>query len=219
MDEAKKKDPNFLKNIKKGAFHKALGKEEDAEITPSDIKKGLHSEDPHEVKMANFARNAKKWKHKGKVAEAVDADAPAQRAFENHVTCGSCGAKVSTKNMSANTRMKAVCPSCGEALNPHTPRKMAEAVDADRGAERTFEKHVTCGSCGAKVSTKNMSANTRMKAKCPSCGAALNPHIGKQENVLNRLGNFLSEKKNICSKCNKPMKENTEGNTKYCQGH
>jgi hypothetical protein len=48
--------------IEKGAFHKWLGKKESEPITEADIKKGLASKDPHVVKMANFAKNAKKWK-------------------------------------------------------------------------------------------------------------------------------------------------------------
>lgn len=50
-------------DIKKGAFHRWLGKDEDEPITTSDIKKGLESGEPHIVKMANFAKNVKKWKH------------------------------------------------------------------------------------------------------------------------------------------------------------
>jgi hypothetical protein len=49
--------------IKKGAFHRWLGKSEDSPITDADIKRGLASRDPHVRKMANFARNARKWKH------------------------------------------------------------------------------------------------------------------------------------------------------------
>jgi hypothetical protein len=51
--------------IKHGAFHKFLGKKEGAPITGSDIKKGLAA-GGHAAKMANFARNAKKWHHGGK---------------------------------------------------------------------------------------------------------------------------------------------------------
>jgi hypothetical protein len=49
-------------HLDKGAFHRWLGKSEDQPITESDIKKGLNSKDPHVNKMANFARNARKWK-------------------------------------------------------------------------------------------------------------------------------------------------------------
>ena len=48
-------------HIRKGAFHKWLGKKPDAAITASDIAKGKASDDPHAVKMATFAANAKKW--------------------------------------------------------------------------------------------------------------------------------------------------------------
>lgn len=43
-------------HIKKGAFHKWLGKSEDEPITAADIKKGLAA-GGHAAKMANFARN------------------------------------------------------------------------------------------------------------------------------------------------------------------
>lgn len=44
-------------DIKKGAFHRWLGKSEDAPITAADIQKGLNSRDPHARKMAQFAKN------------------------------------------------------------------------------------------------------------------------------------------------------------------
>lgn len=46
-----------------GAFHRWLGKKPDEAITDDDIQKGLDSEDPHVRQMANFAKNARKWKH------------------------------------------------------------------------------------------------------------------------------------------------------------
>ena len=49
--------------LKKGAFHKWLGKDEDEPITTTDIQKGLNSDDAHVRKMAQFAKNAKGWKH------------------------------------------------------------------------------------------------------------------------------------------------------------
>jgi len=55
------KDESAIKEINKGAFHRWLGKAEDSPITTADIEKGLHSKDPHVRKMANFAKNAKKW--------------------------------------------------------------------------------------------------------------------------------------------------------------
>jgi hypothetical protein len=48
-------------HIRKGTFHKWLGKNPDSPITPVDIAKGKASGDPHVVKMATFAANAKKW--------------------------------------------------------------------------------------------------------------------------------------------------------------
>lgn len=50
-------------HIKPGAFHEWLGKSKDEPITEADIQKGLKA-GGHAAKMANFARNAKKWKHK-----------------------------------------------------------------------------------------------------------------------------------------------------------
>ena len=50
--------------IEHGAFKKWLGKPEDEPITDADIAKGLASDDPHVNKMAQFAKNARKWKHK-----------------------------------------------------------------------------------------------------------------------------------------------------------
>ena len=48
-------------HIRKGAFHKWLGKKLDSPITAADIAKGKASGDSHVVKMATFAANAKKW--------------------------------------------------------------------------------------------------------------------------------------------------------------
>lgn len=42
--------------IKKGAFHRWLGKDESDPITEDDIARGLASNDPHVVKMAQFAK-------------------------------------------------------------------------------------------------------------------------------------------------------------------
>jgi hypothetical protein len=43
--------------IKKGAFHKWLGKPEDEKITQADIERGLKSNDPHVRKMAQYVAN------------------------------------------------------------------------------------------------------------------------------------------------------------------
>jgi hypothetical protein len=49
-------------HIRKGGFHKWLGKKEGEPITEADIEKGLAA-GGHAAKMANFARNAKKFHH------------------------------------------------------------------------------------------------------------------------------------------------------------
>ena len=60
MAEAKKKNPIHIKKENEGkftAYKKRTGKS---------TSEALHSKDPHVRQMANFARNAKKWHHKGK---------------------------------------------------------------------------------------------------------------------------------------------------------
>jgi hypothetical protein len=59
----KKRKPSFRAaiHVRKGAFHKWLGKKPDSPITAADIAKGEASNDPHVVKMATFAANSKKW--------------------------------------------------------------------------------------------------------------------------------------------------------------
>ena len=57
-----------IKPSHEGRFARDVGKKPGAAITQSDIEKGLHSKDPAERKRANFARNARKWKHGGKKA-------------------------------------------------------------------------------------------------------------------------------------------------------
>ena len=49
-------------HVRKGGFHKWLGKKEGEPITDADIEKGLKA-GGHAAKMANFARNAKHWSH------------------------------------------------------------------------------------------------------------------------------------------------------------
>lgn len=63
--EAAGKDKKDIK-VKKGGFHKWLGKSEDQPITAADIAKGLKSDDPHVKKMAQFAKNFGAGKKKAK---------------------------------------------------------------------------------------------------------------------------------------------------------
>lgn len=44
-------------HVRKGLFHKWLGKEQDSPITQADIAKGKASKNPHVVHMATFAQN------------------------------------------------------------------------------------------------------------------------------------------------------------------
>jgi hypothetical protein len=59
----KKRKPSFRAaiHVRKGAFHKWLGKKPDSPITAADIAKGKTSDDSHVVKMATFAASSKKW--------------------------------------------------------------------------------------------------------------------------------------------------------------
>lgn len=56
-EEEKEKEQAMKEDIDKGAFHRWLGKPEDADITQADIEKGLASDDKHVRKMAQFAKN------------------------------------------------------------------------------------------------------------------------------------------------------------------
>jgi hypothetical protein len=49
-------------DLRKGGFHRWLGKSEDDPITGEDIKKGLAA-GGHPAKMAGFAKAARKFKH------------------------------------------------------------------------------------------------------------------------------------------------------------
>lgn len=66
MPDKKKEPAKPIHDIKKGAFHKWLGKAQGESITDADIEKGLKSNDAHVKKMAQFAKNARKFKHDGK---------------------------------------------------------------------------------------------------------------------------------------------------------
>lgn len=52
-----------IKPSHKGRLHSALGVEPDTSIPEGKLQEALDSDDPHLRKMANFARNAKSWKH------------------------------------------------------------------------------------------------------------------------------------------------------------
>jgi hypothetical protein len=52
-------------HIKKGAFHAWLGKDPSQPITGADIQRGLAA-GGHAAKMANFAKNARRWHHEDK---------------------------------------------------------------------------------------------------------------------------------------------------------
>ena len=49
-------------NIRRGGFHKWLGKKKDAPITKEDIEKGKAA-GGHAARMATFAENAKHFQH------------------------------------------------------------------------------------------------------------------------------------------------------------
>jgi len=85
MEEAKVKKPIDEKKIHKGKFHEWLGKDKDEPITDADIEKGLASDDPEVRKMANFAKNARKWKHK---KAKVAAEAIAQEGITGGAAVG-----------------------------------------------------------------------------------------------------------------------------------
>jgi hypothetical protein len=70
-EKKKEKLPPMDLDIKKGAFHRWLGKKEGEPITMADIQRGLKSSDPHVRRMAQFAKNSKKWKHKKKEKPAA----------------------------------------------------------------------------------------------------------------------------------------------------
>lgn len=54
-----------FKHIKKGAFHRWLGKSPDEPITEADIEKGIKA-GGHAAKMAEFAKSAQAGKFGGK---------------------------------------------------------------------------------------------------------------------------------------------------------
>jgi len=52
-----------IKPSHRGKLHKYLGIPEDQEIPVSKLKALMDNKDPEVVKMANFALNARNWKH------------------------------------------------------------------------------------------------------------------------------------------------------------
>lgn len=59
--KGKKKNPIHIKKSKEGSFT-AYAKRNGLSMSEA-IEKGLHSKDPAIRKKANFARNARSWKH------------------------------------------------------------------------------------------------------------------------------------------------------------
>lgn len=57
--------------VKKGTFHKWLGKKPGEKLTAIDIQRGLNSSEPHIRKMAQFAKNARQFKHHQHAHEAL----------------------------------------------------------------------------------------------------------------------------------------------------
>lgn len=56
--------PIDTSGLRKGALHRWLGVPEDKELTSAELEKAANSKDADVRKMANFAKNAKKWNHK-----------------------------------------------------------------------------------------------------------------------------------------------------------
>jgi len=112
----KKKKLN-LKNIKKGSFHEWLGKKPGEEIIEKDIEKGLKDKDPHVRKMAQFAKNAKKWHHKKKKVAKESFNGYALESFSDALV---------KKYVAESQQMDSVLLD-----------KMAEAIDGNKDASPT----------------------------------------------------------------------------------
>ena len=52
-----------IKPSRKGLLHRKLGVHEGKKLSEHALEHALHSDDPKERKEANFAINARKWKH------------------------------------------------------------------------------------------------------------------------------------------------------------
>ena len=103
MESADKQKKIDEKHIEKGAFHTWLGKAPGEKITAADIEKGLASDDPKIKKMAQFAKNAKKWKHgKSKVATESNELAEAVEKDKQNMT----GSKPAGNNIRTRQRLK-----------------------------------------------------------------------------------------------------------------
>lgn len=62
--QAKKRfEANIEKNVKKGALHKQLGIPKGRKIPTSKLESLKNSNNPQTRKRANFALNARSWKH------------------------------------------------------------------------------------------------------------------------------------------------------------
>jgi hypothetical protein len=57
------KGPSMDIHVKEGGFHEWLGKDKDDPITDADIARGKAA-GGHAAEMAQFAENAREWKHK-----------------------------------------------------------------------------------------------------------------------------------------------------------
>lgn len=60
-----KPSPVGIKPSHKGKLHKALGIPEGQKIPLAKLHEAKNSKDPHMKRMANYAINARKWKHEG----------------------------------------------------------------------------------------------------------------------------------------------------------
>jgi DNA-directed RNA polymerase subunit RPC12/RpoP len=204
LDEAKKKKtPNFLKGLKKGALHKELGVPEDKNIPQGKLEKASHSEDTLLKKRAIFAKNAKKWHHVGrhKVEEGLDEKALYSKS--GRLLCPECGAEMFGKNANG----KIVCPDCGYSVAPGFKSNIVKEADEQYGARYTANGVLTvCPKCGAEVAGKTADG----KLVCPDCGFKLAPGYKStqahcKESLLDRMDSYLEEKKSICPECGKKL--------------
>jgi ribosomal protein S27E len=112
---------NEAENIKKGAFHKWLGKPEDEAITDADVDRGLKSDDEHVRKMAQFAKNMR---------ESVN-EVEEPKVHELSFKCPECSHAWS---IHAKVERDDECPKCGKVS---LPKKNVNEVSAAKLAHRT----------------------------------------------------------------------------------